>query len=46
VKAKDTHGAESDWTILEVEMPKTKFLNLDFLEKLPILKYFLEKWFL
>ena len=31
VKAKDIHGAESDWTTLEVSMPKNKTIDSIFL---------------
>jgi len=30
-KAKDVHGAESDWATLEVSMPKNKAINMSFL---------------
>jgi len=30
-KAKDVHGAESDWATLEVSMPKNKLINTPFL---------------
>jgi hypothetical protein len=33
-KAKDTHGAESDWTELSVSMPKNKAINTIFLNLL------------
>jgi len=29
-KAKDSHGAESDWATLEVTMPKNKVFNFNF----------------
>jgi len=39
-KAKDTHGAESDWGILEVTMSKNKLFNFSF----PILNWLLNKF--
>jgi hypothetical protein len=47
VKAKDSNGAESDWTTLEVSMPKSKSMYVlnpwisRFIERFPILKVFL-----
>jgi len=44
VKAKDSFGAESDWGVLEVTVPKNKAFNLNFpliswrLERFPILQ--------
>jgi len=46
-KAKDIHGAESDWGILEVNMPRnraTKRQLLNFLEQYPILYQLLQRF--
>jgi len=41
-KARDIYGAESDWTTLEVNMPKSKAINLNlflqrFIQRFPLL---------
>jgi hypothetical protein len=47
-KVKDPYGAESDWTILEVTVPKQKNRDMfnpwfeQLFERIPILKYFLD----
>ena len=38
VKAKDSHGAESNWSTLEVTMPKNKKYNMT-----PLFQLFLDK---
>ena len=45
VKAKDVHGAESQWATLQVTMPKNKIIEssllLRFLERFPLFERFL-----
>ena len=48
IKAIDIFGAESDWAILEVIVPRSKMLHntffLQFLERFPLLQQILNSW--